>query len=37
MDKSQCCNAPIDQDSTGDRICTACGLIIDNYLEQEDD
>jgi hypothetical protein len=36
-DRSPCCNALTDKDSTGDRICTACGTIIDNYPEDKED
>ena len=35
--ENTCCEGtPIVQDSSGDRICTGCGTIIDNYLEKED-
>ena len=33
--KSDCCDAHTVQDPTGDVICTACGLIIDNYKKEE--
>lgn len=32
---STCCNAPLLQDETGDKICVACGLIEDNYPPKE--
>jgi hypothetical protein len=31
---SDCCEAVMVQDSSGDKICTACGLITDNYPEE---
>ena len=34
-DKSECCGAPIDKDATGDRICTACGTIMDNNPKED--
>lgn len=34
-EKSQCCDALIDKDATGDKICTVCGLIMDNYPKEE--
>lgn len=34
--KSDCCAAPTVKDSTGDVICTACGLIIDNYKKEDE-
>ena len=33
--KSQCCNAPVLRDSTGDVICTGCGLITDNTKKED--
>lgn len=36
-EKSECCDALIVQDSSGDKICTACGLILDNNPEEDKD
>jgi hypothetical protein len=33
MSRSTCCNALLLKDETGDRVCTVCGLIEDNYPE----
>lgn len=36
--KNTCCEGtPIVQDSSGDKICTGCGTIIDNYPREEKD
>jgi hypothetical protein len=32
--KSDCCGAHTVKDSSGDVICIACGLIIDNYPDK---
>lgn len=34
--RSKCCDAHTVKDSTGDVICTACGLIMDNYPDKDD-
>lgn len=35
--KSNCCGAYMVKDSSGDVICTDCGLITDNYPKEKEE